>query len=82
MKNEIIKELTSHIRSQIIKQPEMDLQPDDKIISSGLIDSFHLVDISLFIEDQYGVLIDDAELNAATFDSINELADIIVLRIQ
>ena len=63
-----------------MKQPGKVINPDEKIISSGLIDSFHLVDISIFVEEKYGVLIDDTELNADTFDTLNELAEIIIQR--
>jgi acyl carrier protein len=51
------------------------------LISSGLIDSFHLVDLSLFIEDTFGVHIDDTELNADTFDTLAELEALIRQRI-
>jgi len=36
------------------------------LISSGLIDSFHLVDLSLFVEEKFGARIDDSELNKDT----------------
>jgi acyl carrier protein len=50
------------------------------LISSGLIDSFHLVDLALYVEDTFGVHIDDTELNADTFDTLNQLATIIQQR--
>ena len=48
-----------------------------KVISSGLIDSFHLVDLALFVEDRFGVRIDDTELNADTFDTLEQLVELI-----
>jgi acyl carrier protein len=45
-----------------------------------LIDSFSLVDLALYVEDQFGVRIDDSELNAATFDNLAQLADLIEKR--
>jgi len=56
------------------------IAPDAPLISSGLIDSFHLVDLGLFVEDKFGVRIDDAELNKETFDTIEQLTAIIVER--
>jgi acyl carrier protein len=35
------------------------------------------VDLALFVEDQFGVRIDDSELNAQTFDSVGQLAELI-----
>jgi acyl carrier protein len=35
------------------------------------------MDLALFVEDKFGVRIDDTELNADTFDTLGQLADII-----
>jgi acyl carrier protein len=70
-------ELSNYIAHKILKQPNRTIQPDEPIISSGLIDSFHLVDLGLFVEDKYGVRIDDSELNADMFDTIARLSEII-----
>jgi acyl carrier protein len=74
MTTDLIAELTKLICTQIIKQPGYPLSPDEPLISSGLIDSFSLVDLSIYIEEQFGVRIDDTELNAQTFDSVSHLA--------
>jgi acyl carrier protein len=74
---DIEETLVEYIRVQIIKRPKFTLGRQDPLISSGQIDSFHLVDIALFIEEQFGVRIDDTELNADTFDSVAELVELI-----
>lgn len=73
----ILTQLNDYIARQILKQPRAVIGSDDPLISSGLVDSFHLVDLSLFIEDQFGVRIEDTELNVETFDSLNQLAALI-----
>ena len=74
---EIKTALSEYIRTQVLKRPRYELGDNDPLISSGLIDSFHLVDLSLFVEEAFGVRIDDTELNAETFDSLSELAALI-----
>jgi acyl carrier protein len=74
---DIQTELSNYIAQTILKQPNRAIKPDEPIISSGLIDSFHLVDLGLFVEDKYGVRIDDSELNADMFDTIARLTEII-----
>ena len=69
--------IASFITSKILKQPNRLIQPDDKLISTGLIDSFSLVDLGIFVEDTFGVRIEDTELNANTFDSLAQLAALI-----
>lgn len=77
MQTEIIQGLSSYITGQILNQPGFLINPDDALISSGLIDSFHLVDLALFVEDAFGVRLDDTELNAGTFDTLSQLAELI-----
>jgi acyl carrier protein len=71
--DEIIISLAKYIANDILKQPNRIIKPDEPLLSSGLVDSFHLVDLSLFVENTFGVRIDDAELNASSFDTLNQL---------
>jgi acyl carrier protein len=80
MTSEITAALSQYIVTKILKQPKRVLGPDEALISSGLIDSFSLVDLGLFVEDQFGVHLDDTELNKETFDTLNQLAAIIQQR--
>jgi acyl carrier protein len=79
---EIEDQLTDYILTQVIKRPRYNLGRDEALISSGLIDSFHLVDLALFVEETWGARIDDSELNAATFDTVSQLADLIRQRLR
>jgi acyl carrier protein len=72
--------LAQYIAATILKQPKRLIKPQDKLISSGLIDSFHLIDLAVFIEDTFGVRIDDTELNAETFDTLEQLVQIVESR--
>ena len=80
MTQEIISTIATHICTEMIKQPKRQLDPAEALISSGVIDPFHLVDLALFVEDTYGVLIDDSELNKDTFDNLNQLVELIQSR--
>jgi acyl carrier protein len=77
MNADIESAVSRYIAEQVLKQPGRTIAPEEKLISSGLIDSFHLVDLSLFVEDTFGVHLDDTELNAQTFDTLAELAGLI-----
>lgn len=80
MTTETTSTLAKHIAEKIIKQPNRVITSDEPIISSGLIDSFSLMDLALYVEDTFGVRIDDTELNAATFDTLDQLANLIQSR--
>lgn len=80
MTTEIITPIAKFIAEKILKQPNKVISADEALISSGLIDSFSLMDLALFIEDTFGVRIEDTELNAETFDNLNQLAALISSR--
>ena len=80
MTNEIIPVINDFITSEILSQPGRNLPINENLISSGLIDSLSLVDIALFVEDNFQVVIDDTELNADTFDTLEELEALILSR--
>ena len=80
MTTETITTLAKFIAEKILKQPNKVITADEAIISSGLIDSFSLMDLALFIEDTFNIRIEDTELNADTFDNINKLASLISSR--
>jgi acyl carrier protein len=74
--------LEEFISARILKQPGHKISPDEPLISSGLIDSFSLVDLALFVEDTFNIHIDDAELNAQTFNSLSQLTTLIATRMK
>ncbi len=79
---EIESKISEYLRTQVIKRPKFDLGNDDALISSGLIDSFHLVDLAVFVEETFGVRIEDTELNVGSFDTIAQLSAIIHQRLK
>ena len=77
---DMTSQLSSFIAEKILKQPTRIIAPDQPLISSGLIDSFSLMDLALFIEDTFGVRIEDTELNADTFDDLTQVGSLIESR--
>jgi acyl carrier protein len=80
MSDSISNVLAAKIAERILKQPNRVIKSDESLISSGLIDSFSLVDLAIIVEDEFGVRIDDSELNAETFDTLDALVKLIESR--
>jgi acyl carrier protein len=80
MDETIFASIEKYIATQVLKQPSRKIASDEALISSGLIDSFSLMDLALFVEDTFGVRIEDTELNAQTFDNLDQLAALIESR--
>jgi len=75
--SEVIPQLGKFLAEKILKQPNRKISADEPLLSSGLIDSISLMDVALFVEDTFGVRIEDTELNADTFDNLTQLAALI-----
>lgn len=80
MKDKISANIETYLCEQILQQPDREIHWDEPLISSGLIDSFSLVDMALYVEDTFGVIIDDIDLNTEKFNTINELTILILER--
>ncbi|MGB2897425.1 MAG: acyl carrier protein [Anaerolineales bacterium] len=73
-------QIASFISTELLKDQTRKIAFDEALISSGLVDSFSLVDLALFIEEMFGARIDDTELTAEAFDTIEELVALISAR--
>ena len=58
MNSDMVTTLAEFIATEILSQPNRKIEETEKLISSGLIDSLSLVDIAIFIEEQFQVLIE------------------------
>lgn len=80
MSAEILQALSGYIAANILKQPKRQLSADTVLLSSGLVDSFSLVDLAMFIEETFGARLHDTELNTETFDTLGQLVDLVAAR--
>ncbi len=78
--NDILSNLAYFIAKTILRDPSWKIEPDEPLISSGLVDSFSLVELALYVEEQYGVHLADTELNAETIDTLTALKALIESR--
>ena len=78
--SDLESQLSAFIATTILKQPNRSIGSAEPLVSTGLIDSFSLMDLALFVEDTFGVRIEDTELNADTFDNLTQLTSLIESR--
>lgn len=76
--NEIKQKIRAFILRELIRDESYPLKIDEPIISSGMMDSFALAELGVFVEDEFGVYIPDADLTVAKMDRLEQ----IVARIQ
>ncbi len=74
------EQLRSFITSQLIRDPGYPLGDDEPLITGGLIDSFSLVQVQLFIEETFGVFIEDPAMTVQNMDTLNMMVAAIEAR--
>lgn len=73
--------LREFITSQLMRDPKYNLKDDESLIAGGLIDSFSLVELQMFVEQEFGVYIEDTELTTDNVDNINDIVRLIEERL-
>ena len=75
-----LKPLKDFLASNIIKDGSIP-ENDSPLFTNGLIDSFGMLDLLFFINEQYGVRIEDFEMVDRSVDSINDIKDLIISKL-
>ncbi|RME76553.1 MAG: acyl carrier protein [Chloroflexi bacterium] len=47
---------------------------DDSFLEEGIVDSTGVLELVLFVEETFGITVDDADITRENFDSVNRLA--------
>jgi acyl carrier protein len=48
---------------------------DASFLQEGIVDSVGVLELVLFVEEKFGVAVDDGDITPDNFDSVNKLAD-------
>lgn len=72
-------EIENKIKSYIAKNllfsgDEFKYSNDVSFLEEGIVDSLGVMELVSFVEDQFGVTVDDQEITPDNFDSVSKLA--------
>lgn len=65
------QELVDYILQNVVRRPGTQLTPESPLVSSGLIDSFALVDILVKVEDVTNMRIPAGKVQPKDMDTVN-----------
>ncbi len=74
----IRENLRAYITRELIRDEQYTLADDEGIITNGLMDSFALAELAVYIESEFNVYIPDPDLTVEKMDTLDQ----IVTRIQ
>ena len=68
--------IADFIRRELSKDKNLMIERETKFISSGLVDSFSLIRLLVFIEDEFGIVIPDEAATAEAMDSVSLILEL------
>jgi len=74
MADDIKKSIIDYIKREYLEE-DSDQQVDEntKLISSGIVDSFSMVSLKMFLEKKFQIKIPDEKATPEAFDSVNNI---------
>jgi acyl carrier protein len=79
---EIKTQIRSYIAQNILFNDNgFKYEDDDSFLEEGIVDSLGIMELVLFIEETFGLSIDDRDLTPDNFDSVNKMAHYIQNRL-
>lgn len=71
--NDIREKLRAFITRELMRDASYPLTDDEPIITGGLIDSFALAELGVYVEREWDVYIPDADLTVAAMNTLNQM---------
>ena len=69
--------IASFLRTRFRSAIRGELGPDDSLFSSGIVDSFGVLELIAFLEDTFHIVIDPSRHELTEFDTINKIAALV-----
>jgi acyl carrier protein len=72
-KDQMKDKIKQYLCAELLNRPDYPLRDDEPLITGGLIDSFSLAYLGVFIEETFGVYIPDSDLTVAQMNTLDQI---------
>lgn len=69
------------VENFLYMRPEFRVRPDDSLLRRGVFDSLGVMEIIGFLEETYGIQVEQQEITEANFDTLNAIARYVVAKL-
>jgi len=78
MSEDIRKIIIDYVKKEYLEEDSgVDVNENTKLISSGIVDSFSMVSLKMFIEKKFSIKIPDDKATPEAFDSVNNIINLL-----
>lgn len=76
--DEMHKAVLEYVKNEYLDEDDdEEITVDTPLISSGIVDSFSMVSLKVFLEKKYGIQIPDTKATSEAFDSVRKICDVV-----
>ena len=65
------------VREYLEEGDDTEITADTPLITGGIVDSFSMVSLRVFLEKKYGIRMSDEEATPAAFDTVRRIAELV-----
>ncbi|MDH7516232.1 MAG: phosphopantetheine-binding protein [Bacteroidota bacterium] len=70
--------ILNYVKNEYLEaDDDREIAYDTPLISSGIVDSFSMVSLKVFLENTYNISIPDAKATPEAFDSVNNIVELL-----
>ncbi len=77
MSAEMVDNIIEFIKDEYVEDEDMEITGTTQLISGGLVDSFSLVSLKMFLEEEYSISISESEATTEAFDSVDSIVRLV-----
>lgn len=78
-KRDEIKDIVlEYVTEEYLEEDDDELTYDTPLISGGIVDSFSMVSLKVFLENKYSISIPDEQASPEAFDSVEKITDLVI----
>jgi len=78
MAEDIKKLIIDYVKKEYLEEDSgIDVNENTKLISSGIVDSFSMVSLKMFLEKKFSIKIPDEKATPEAFDSVNNIINLL-----
>ena len=77
MSDDMRDQIIEFIYDEYVEDESMKIEDDTPLISSGLVDSFSMVSLKMFLEEEYQIQMTDEEASTEAFDTVSRILTLV-----
>lgn len=77
MSDDMREKIVEYIYDEYVEDESMEIEDDTPLISSGLVDSFSMVSLKMFLEEEYDIQMTDEEASTEAFDTVSRIMELV-----